>query len=233
MESTIENGTKRKRRSKFDIPPEQMPQFAATISTGDSDSGIVKRKSNFDVPPDSINSLAADNFLKFAMTPSLMQDQFEGVYVKDEAYEEKLKKGLQKNFEYIRRKDRLALNPAAAPVSNVTGTSVFGFSAQTVAPKKASSVPSSKSGIGAVNQINRQRQEMNSIYVAGLPKDMTESDLGKQRVGAHRSVVCLLVVAVSVYYIDSWASLHSYTSKMINSLCLQLLHTNLCFLLLG
>eukprot|EP01038_Epipyxis_sp_PR26KG_P004175 gene4175-5942_t len=107
------------------------------------------------------------------------QEAFEPVT--DRFYAQRLEKALQKNFDYINRKDNNLLNPQSS--SKKSSTSAFGYDFSGVASdlksvlKNNASKAISKTGIGSLSQVQQQVFESSSVYVSGLPHDITEEEL--------------------------------------------------------
>lgn len=152
-----------------------------------------ERKSNFDVTPDQVPPSHSEPsiFEKLGLTQfkrivdPTTNDTITYVSVTDKKFQAKLDAALEKNFEYILRREeevaqakKLSIAPYGVGETAISHSKMFTeFSSQVTYATSSSAAPQAAKTRGNNNSSSTQPQESSSVYVSNLPKDITEEEL--------------------------------------------------------
>ncbi|RYG97176.1 hypothetical protein EON65_53260 [archaeon] len=153
-----------------------------------------EKRSNFDVTPDQLplpsstscllEKLGLTNF-KRVFDPAT-NETITYISINDQKFQAKLDAALEKNFEYITRKEKEAAQAKNNPIAPygigdtaISHSRVFTEFSSQVTYATSSSAPQATKALGSAQSNNSTipPPESSSVYVSNLPIDITEEEL--------------------------------------------------------
>eukprot|EP01041_Mallomonas_annulata_P008436 gene8436-17395_t len=186
----LEGAEPRRKKSNFDVPPSEIVTEELLNNT---DLSKKRKKSNFDVLPTvqaSAFEQLNETLLKFGGNAIILtNDQIPITIPQDTQFKLRLSNSLQKNFDYIARKDSGILEKAPKKDNTIK------FVNATTSKSKSNLLNAqiNRPGIGSAPIVNvsntriiqqqlqlqqqQQLSEILSVYITGLPTDITDEEI--------------------------------------------------------